>query len=202
LLGTGCQAASFLLVAESDSQTLFARIADDPTAVQLAKLLDVLAMPFLVGGVAVYVLLGRQRSPRLAWIGGWLMAVGLIELTALQGWEVLAYSIADDRVLPPSTLARVVDGLSSPAAAAVTFIFLIGVVIGLPLTAVSLWRSGAVPRLAPVLLVGFLVVDLAGRGVEAHLIAFAAAALIAVAVLRARPGRRPNGRPRLVRMRG
>lgn len=189
LLGSGFQAASFLLFSVTDSRAGFARIAADPGPAQLAKLFDVLAMPFLVGGVAVYVLLGRRRSPRLAWIGGWLMAVGLIELTALQGWELLAYSLGEHRVLPPATLASAVDGLSSPAATAVVLTFLVGVVIGLPLTAVSLWRSRAVPRLAPVLLVTFLVIDLAGRGVAAHLVAFTAAVLIAGAVLRARPGR-------------
>src|SRR3954454_23271658 len=101
LLGSGFQAASFLLFSVTDSRAGFARIAADPGPAQLAKLFDVLAMPFLVGGVAVYVLLGRRRSPRLAWIGGWLMGLGLIGLTALQGWELLAYSLAEHRVCRP-----------------------------------------------------------------------------------------------------
>jgi hypothetical protein len=42
-------------------------------------------------------------------------------------------------------------------------LFLIGVVLGIPLTAVSLVRSRAVHRTAAALLVAFLAIDVPGR---------------------------------------
>lgn len=187
ILGTGLQAASWLIFAEPDSAARYIWIAANPGPAEVAKVFDVLAMPFLIGAVVVYVMLGRQRSPRLAWIGGVLLGAGLVGLTAIQGSEVLAFTLAEDDVLDPQTLAEVTDGLSSPSAIAVLALFLPGVAIGLLLTAAALWRSRAAPRPAVLLLVAFLTIDLLGRGVEAHLIAFAAATWIAVTLLRARP---------------
>jgi hypothetical protein len=45
-------------------------IADHPDLANLSKVFELLQMPFLFGTVLVYVLLSRQRSPRLAYAGG------------------------------------------------------------------------------------------------------------------------------------
>lgn len=195
LLGAGCQAIAFLVLPyQGDTAKWLAWIADHPGRAETAKVLDVLAMPFLIGSVVVYVLLGKERSPRQAWIGGVLFGTGLIGLTLIQGWEVLAYSLVDQEVVNTGKLADVIDGLSSPSAIAVFALFFSGVLVGLLLTAVSLWRSRAVPRGAVGLLLLFLVVDaFLSRPVEGHLIGFAAAAWIALTVARARPIRAPAG---------
>ncbi len=51
------------------------------------KTLDVLALPFLFATALVYVLLARGRSPRLAWSGGTLLALGLVGLAVVEGLE-------------------------------------------------------------------------------------------------------------------
>jgi hypothetical protein len=80
-------------------------------------------------------------------------------------------------------------------------LFLVGVVLGIPLTAVSLWRSRAVPRTAAALLVVFLALDLVGEStyavlsVVAHVIAVIPAAWIALTVLRLPPLRPSSSSP-------
>lgn len=193
LLGAGFQAAAFLVIGhQGDTAAWLAWVADHPGRAATSKLFDVLAMPFLIGSVVVYVLLGRERSPRLAWIGGALFGAGMVGLTFLQGWEVLAYSLVDQDVVVTGKLAEAIDGLSSPSAIAVYALFFGGVLVGFIMTAVALWRSRAVPRGAIGLLMLFLIVDaFLMRPVEGHVIGFLGAAWIAVTVVRARPIRGP-----------
>jgi hypothetical protein len=55
-----------------DLESWLTWVADNPALANLSKTLDVLFVPFAVGSVVVYVLLGKARSPRLAWVGGFL----------------------------------------------------------------------------------------------------------------------------------
>lgn len=66
-------------------------------------------------------------------------------------------------------MANLVSEVSAADTAA-QLLFLIGLMIGLRLTVLSRWRSRAVPRPAALLLLAFLIVDLAGRRVESHLL--------------------------------
>src|SRR5688572_6472000 len=141
---------------------------------------DVLAMPFLIATAAAYIMLGRKRSPRLAWIAGVALGAGLVGLAVLQGWEVLAYNLVTQGVLSPAEVAKAVDNIaSSPAGVAVMLLF-----------CARLWRAARNPvftlavagcATVPVLilLIGF-VIDIAGRGTEGHLITFVGATWIAL----------------------
>jgi hypothetical protein len=194
VLGTGLQAASWLVYAEADLTALFTRIADGAARPDLSLALMVLGMPFWIASVAVYVLLGRIRSPRLAWIGGGLLVAGLTGLATNLGTEVMTSSLVQNRVIDPRQAAHATMTLDSVPATVLNLMFLLGVGLGLPLIGISLWRSRAVPRAAAALLVAFLLIDLAGEGsgiatvsVIAHVLAFVAASWVAVAVLRMRP---------------
>jgi hypothetical protein len=160
-------------------------VAEKPELADTSKTLDVLFVPFMVGSVVVYVMLGRLRSPHLSWVGGVLFAGGLTGLATIEGWEAFAYTLAVNQVLDPKTLGAAVGSSLSPAIAAAQLLFLIGVGVGLPLTVVALWRSRAVPRTAALLLLCFLVVDLMGYRMASHLIGLTGAAWIAITVLRA-----------------
>jgi hypothetical protein len=110
------------------------------------------------------------------------------------GTEVMTSSLVQNHLIDPRQAAHATVTLDSGPATVMNMMFLLGVGLGIPLTGISLWRSRAVPRTAAVLLVAFLLIDLAGEGagiaavsVIAHVLAFVAASWVAVAALRMRP---------------
>jgi hypothetical protein len=165
--------------------------ADHPDLANLSKVFELLQMPFLFGTVLVYVLLSRQRSPRLAYAGGILFGCGMVGLSAVHGYETLAYALAQDSRFDLTALADVVGAQSSTPAIVMLLIFLPFAFFGLLTSAVALWRSGAVPRAAVLLIVAFLVVDVflgpEGFGITpdwvSRVISFVGACWIASAVL-------------------
>jgi hypothetical protein len=166
-------------------------VADHPDLANLTKVFDLLQMPFLFGTVLVYVLLSRQRSPRIAYAGGILLGCGFVGLSAVNGYETLAYALAQDGRFDLTALADVVGAQSSTPAIVMLLIFLPFAFFGLLTSAVALWRSGAVPRAAVLLIVAFLVVDVflgpEGFGITpdwvSRVISFVGACWIASAVL-------------------
>ena len=177
-------------------------VADHPDLANLTKVFDLLRMPFLFGTVLVYVLLSRHRSPRIAYAGGILLGCGFVGLSAVEGYETLAYALAQDGRFDLTALADVVDAQSSTPAIVMLLIFLPFAFFGQLTSAVALWRSGAVPRAAVLLIVAFLVVDvfLVEGGVApvwaSHVFAFVGASWIASAVLLAgRAGPSGGARP-------
>ena len=67
--------------------------------------------------------------------------------------------------------------------------FLPGVLFGVVITSIALWRSRSVPAGVPILFFVFLVTDVVlQQGLIAHVIALAGASWIAFTVLRAQPG--------------
>jgi len=166
-------------------------IADNPTRAELSKLFDVLAMPFLVGGVVVYLLLSRTRTPRLAWFGALVLGCGLIGLSMSQGYETLEFRLATDGLIDLTTLAHAVDKLSTAPEFAMGILFIVGILIGILATIAALWRSRAVPRGAVALMFVFVVLDVPlQRPLTAHVIALLAATWIAWSILTA-PRREP-----------
>src|SRR5215212_8052209 len=163
--------------------------ADHPDLANLSKVFELLQMPFLFGTALVYVLLSRERSPRIAYAGGILFGFGMVGLTAVEGYETLAYALAQDGRFDLTALADVVGAQSSTPAIVMLLIFLPFAFFGLLTSAVALWRSGAVPRAAVLLIVAFLVVDvflIEGFGAPdwaSHVFAFVGACWIASAVL-------------------
>ena len=166
-------------------------VADHPELANLAKVFELLQMPFLFGTVLVYVLLSRERSPRIAYAGGILLGCGFVGLSAVEGYETLAYALAQDGRFDLTALADVVGAQSSTPAIVMLLLFLPFAFFGLLTSAVALWRSGAVPRAAVLLIVAFLVVDVflgpEGFGIApdwvSRVIAFVGACWIAWAVL-------------------
>ena len=203
VLGTGLQAAAWLVYAELDPAATYRLVAAGAGRLDVSLALYTIATPFWIAGVAVYVLLGRIRSPRLAWSGGTLLVVGLTALATNIGTEIMTSSMVQNAIIDPAQADLATRSLESPPAVVTNILFLAGVGLGIPLTAASLWRSRAVPRTAAALLVAFLAVDLAGQGtgitaigVIAHILALIAASWIAVTVMRTPPLQPRPGRDR------
>jgi hypothetical protein len=199
LLGATFQVLTFATIPEFDKTAdRLAWIADHDGQAQLSKVFDILAMPFLVGAAIVYLLLSRSRAPRLAWAGGALLVTGMVGLSMVQGAETIMFALASDRRFDLAALADAFDGISNPSAIAMFVLFLPGAFFGVLLTSAALWRSRAVPRGAVILLLAFLVTDIAlQRGLLGHAMALAAAVWIALTILRApsrcAPGTAPAG---------
>jgi hypothetical protein len=165
-------------------------IANHPDLANLTKVFELLQLPFLFGTVLVYVLLSRQRSPRLAYAGGILLGCGMVGLSAVEGYETLAYALAQDGRFDLTALADVVDAQSSVPAIVMLLLLILGAFFGLLTSAVALWRSGAVPRAAVLMILAFLVVEYVlyeGFGITpdwaSHVFNFVGACWITSAVL-------------------
>jgi hypothetical protein len=202
VLAAGLQLASILIEPDTDSTVEAVQwIADHPYRADLAQVLFLIAMPFYLGTALVYVLLSRQRSPRLAYAGGILLGFGFVGLTMVAGYETLAIALAQDGRFDSTALAEVLAEMSSPPAIAMLLIFIPSAFFGLLTSAAALWRSRAVPRGAAILIATFILVDLflnEGLGLvsssAAHAIWFVATCWIASAVLLARRAV-PTARP-------
>jgi hypothetical protein len=163
VLGAGLQAASWLVYAGLDLAATYTLVAAGAGRPDVSLALNTLATPFWIASVAVYVLLGRIRSPRLAWIGGTLLVIGLTALATNLGTEIMTYSMVQNAIVDPMQADHATRTLESLPAVVTNIMFLAGVVLGIPLTAAALWRSRAVSRIAAALLVAFLAVDLTGQ---------------------------------------
>jgi len=184
VLGAAFQLAAFIAEPKHDETVdRFQWIADNPERADLAKLFDVLAMPFLFGTVIVYVLLSRERSRRLAYAAGILLGCAMVGLSMIQGYETFAFTVVQDGSFDLAALADAFEE-TSPPAIAMLLLFIPGAFFGLLTMTVALWRSRAVPRGAVLLIPAFIVVDLfMSRGLEGHVISFIGACWIASAVL-------------------
>jgi hypothetical protein len=190
VLGAGFQLAAFVTMPDfEETADRLQWIDDHATRAETSKVFDILAMPFLFGTVIVYVLLARRRSPRLAYAGGILLALGMVGLSMSQGFEALEFALSDDPRFDPATVADLVDNVSTAPVILFLVMFLVGAFFGLLITASALFRSRAVPRGAVALIPLFILVDLVlSAPLPGHVISFVGAAWIAVVVLRTPAG--------------
>jgi hypothetical protein len=182
--GAALQVAEFLLSGPlDDTRVRVAYWEQHLTQIGLSEAVGLLAVPFLLGWVAVIVALTRVRSPRLAWTAGCFMVCALVGLAAVHGAEMMAYGLVrgGDSAAAVTTLEASNVGLPG----IVLFVlFLGGAAVGTVTMSIAMWRSPLVPRIAPVLILAFSVLDFAfGWGVISHVVALAAGAVLAWAVL-------------------
>jgi hypothetical protein len=184
LAGPLLQAIEFLLATDArENAARVAAWAADPDRTGLAQASGLLAVPCLLGGIAVLVALARGRSPRLAWTAGILMAVAMVGLAGVHGVELAAYGLARSGDLNAAT--SVLDGNSLGLPGGVMLVMFLGAAtLGTLTMAVAVWQSPLVPRLAAVCLLAFAVLDFAlGQGILGHLVNLAGFALVAAAVV-------------------
>jgi hypothetical protein len=154
--------------------------ATNSAAASLTKIFDILAVPFLLGTALVYVLLSRQRSPRLAYTGGAVLGCGLVGLAAIEGVESLAIVLAQDERTDMGGLAEAVDQAAGPAAV-ILLLLIVGGLVGTLSLSAALWRSGAVPRALAALVALPLLVDVfvnEALGIGPHWVPHAISALV------------------------
>jgi hypothetical protein len=178
------QAIEFLLVANpEDNAARVASWVEHPTQVALSMASGVLAVPFLIGGVAVLVALTRAYSPRLAGAAAVFMTFAMVGLAAVHGYELAAFGLAQSGDIAAATAALNADSLGAPGMVMLVM-FLGGAALGTLALAAAMWRSPRVPRIAVLFTLAFAVLDFVlGWGVAGHLANLIGFAIVAVAVV-------------------
>ncbi|MGI5158195.1 hypothetical protein [Microbispora sp. CA-102843] len=116
---------------------------------QLAGLIRWFGLPFLVGLIpATFAVawVARRGAPRLATAGALLALLGdLAGFPLTRGGDDLAY-LTVTRGFDVATMAKIQSALEDdPVQLVAGLLFIVGIVIGLLLLGLALWRSGAAP---------------------------------------------------------
>jgi hypothetical protein len=117
------QAASWLAYAGLDLAATYRLVAAGAGRPDVSLALNILAAPLWIASVAVYVLLGRIRSPRLAWIGGTLLVIGLSALATNLGTEIMTFSMVQNAIVDPMQADHATRTLESLPAVVVNIMF-------------------------------------------------------------------------------
>ncbi|WP_248960001.1 hypothetical protein [Sphaerisporangium perillae] len=160
--------------------------AAHPGPAGIAITADMLATPCLLGATAVWLLLSRRRSPRLAWAGAVLLVLGLTGQAMIMGVGLVGYMVARSGEIDPAVFSAVVGDGPDPSLPGTVFMamFFVGAFVGIVVMMVAVWRSRALPRAAAALLVAFQLTELVNPPFPSTLIAAAGLVWMAVALLR------------------
>ena len=134
---------------------------------------QVSAVAFLVAQLpAIAGLLGvahliRHRSPRLSNAGGTLAVVGAFGHTVFGGMSMVYLAMATDAE-QRSTYGALIGRLENSPVMIFSVLGLLGLVLGVALLAIGLWRTRVVARWVPALLGAWLVVEFVGSSISAY----------------------------------
>jgi hypothetical protein len=177
-------ALEFLLESPlDDNNARLAYWSAHATRIGLSQASGMLAIPFLLGSIAVWLALTRRWSPRTSWTAAALFTCAMVGLAGVHGVELSAYGLlrGGDRAGALAVLTGDHLGIGGVTLLA---LFLGGAVLGVLALIVALLRSPLVPRVVPALVLAFAVLDFAvGWGTVSHLVQLAADIVLAIAVV-------------------
>jgi hypothetical protein len=156
---------------------------EHPDRIGASMAAGLLAVPFLIGGVAVLVALTRVHTRGLAWAAAGLLTCGMVGLAGIHGFEMAAFSVAkgDHERLAVSILDGTDVGLPG---AVLLVLFLGGAVLGTLALLWPLWRSPWLPRVVVLFILGFAVLDFAlSSPLVSHLVNLVGLTIVAYAVV-------------------
>lgn len=159
--------------------------AQHPLPAGLGLTADMLAVPFVVGAAAVWLLLSRTASPRLAWAGAVLLTCAAAGQGVVVGMELAGYVVARSGSVDLGTWVALTDSPSGLPVTVLVVLFLGGAFGGILVAMTALWRSRSVPRGAILLIVLSQVADGVSAYVPATAIGLVGLAWMAGHLLRA-----------------
>lgn len=101
--------AAGLVNSGTTTQATLEWVRENGTRAYIATLIDLAAVPFLLGGVVVYWISTREASLRFASLAGLSLTIGYVGLAAQHGSQALAFSLAGDESTELTKLAEVID---------------------------------------------------------------------------------------------
>jgi hypothetical protein len=161
-----------------------AYISAHPALTAIGVTADMLGTALLMVAVPIWLLLGRVRSPRLAWAGAVLGVFGMVAQAVIHGVDLTDYQVARAGTLDYASYQKVLDAGTSLPLVVFMVMFLAGAFLGTALAMIALWRSRTVPRPAILLWAAFLAVNLASVPMPTTVLALAALVWMAVAIVR------------------
>ena len=182
VVGLLLQVVEFLLEnPKSHNATRVAYWSVHEGRVSWSNAVGLLAVPFLIAAFGVMVTLCRRSAPRLAVTAGALLLCGMVGLAALHGYELAAQGLT--RAGERTAAVNVLDGNNlGPAGGMLLVLFIGGALFGTVALAIAMWQSPLVPRLAPVLLIAFVILDAAGYPLVSHLVGLGGGLVVAAAI--------------------
>ena len=147
-------------------------VAAHKSAYIFGSVLFLLSTLVLLAASVGIIHLFRGRRVTLGQIAGSLLLIGTATTFAFYAFSVAEYEMVNQKGLDRAVLADYLHKANNTAAGAPIFVlFLLGIVLGLILLAVALWRSGLVPKWAAALiLVGGVLAFAAGQSQVASII--------------------------------
>lgn len=190
-IGAALQLAESLLEPESSNTAhRLAWWANHPQRMDWSQAMGILAVVFLLLGIAVMWLLTRRDTPRVATTAAVLMSTAMIGLGVVHGIELAArWAMIGGH----ADAAQVILTASSPRLPGVVgfVLFLPAAALGNLVMAAALWRSRSVPRATALLLVAFVLLDfVVDIGVVSHAALLSAGLVVGWAII---TGYRRNG---------
>jgi hypothetical protein len=130
--------------------TVLAKVAADPTAVDILGWLFLVAVICLLPGVLVAGLAALRGAPRLATVALLIAIPGWSAAFAFPDTDGLAAVLASSGIPQADAveLYASVGEFSRPSQGFAVLLFVVGHIVGTVLLGVALWRSRAVPRFA------------------------------------------------------
>jgi hypothetical protein len=165
--------------------------AAHPTLSGLQVSADLLGSALLMFSVPVWLLLGRDASPRLAWAGAVAGVFGLAGQVVIHGVEIAGYLVAVGGA-DPVAFDRAVNAADGGLPLIVFMLmFFGGGFVGTTLSLIALWRARTLPRGSILLWLLFLLANVASLPVPTTVLSAAALCWMAAAVARAGTSRLP-----------
>ncbi len=126
---------------------------------QLFEVILWLGLPFLVGLIPAVIAVAwvtRRRTPMLTTIGAvWTLLGCLSAFPLLVPDDLLAYLTVTERLDVATVAALDQAWWALPVTGAAALLFISGIVVGLPLLGIAMWRSRVAPRwMASALIIG------------------------------------------------
>jgi hypothetical protein len=145
---------------------------------------DMLGTALLFFALPVWLLLARQRSPRLAWTGAIMGTFGMAAQAVIHGVDISDYLVARSGTVDYAAFHHATDSGSGLPVVVFMVMFLTGAFVGTAIAMVALWRAGTLPRPALLLWIAFLVVNLVSVPMPTTVLAFPALAWMGFAIAR------------------
>ena len=106
--------ATWLIDSGDTTQATLEWVRGHDIRATIATLIDLVAVPVLLGGVVVYWISTREANARLAVLAAVCLTIGYVGLAAQHGSQALAFSLAGDQNVDLTVLAKTIDADELP----------------------------------------------------------------------------------------